>query len=77
MFPKLCVYREQIYRKRMPYDRVRLSGRKAEKLPVPLPSAGPRAKPKKQSPGSFLGWTSLRKFPGRSYYDKERFYTAP
>ena len=61
----------------MPYSGVCLSGRKAEKLPFPLLSAGPRPKPEKQSPGAFLGWTSLRKFPGRSCYDKERVYTAP
>ena len=61
----------------MPYGCVHLCSRKAEKRDFSLPSAGPWAKPKKQSPGSFLGCTSLRKFPGRSYYDKERFYTAP
>ena len=60
----------------MSYGSVRPSGRKADP-PFPGLLRGLGQSRKKQSPGSFLDWTRRGKFPERSYYYKERFYTAP
>ena len=61
----------------MPFNSVRACPEDSKKLPVPRPSAGPRAKPEKIKPRVFPRLDQPRKIPRTLIYYKERFYTAP